>query len=289
VPLDLNLGVYRSYKGDIEKRVIAGLQFESIPDKPDVENKFISEIIEFETNEYSIQTLPLPRKIVGRVVAPDGSLVEEGAYDLFDKFAGDNGKLLIVLSCRDINQYIGVGKSDAYLRGQDQAYWWNFLKGYIGIWCQLMIMIALGVALSTFLGSPLVMLSAIAVMIVGFNTGFIRKLAEVDDKGNLINEQGGGPIESFVRVVSQQNTMVDLDTGVFDTIIEKVDYLLVSMLHMLTYLAPNFAGLNFSNYLVHGYAVDNNQLVIGVVVTIAFLLGLTLLGYFCLKTREIAK
>ena len=289
VPIDLTLGVYRSYKGDIEKRVIAGLQFESIPDKPDVDNKFISEIIEFETKEFAVQTLPVPKKIVGRLVAPDGSLVEEGAYDLFEDFAGDNQKLMVVLSCRDINQYIGVGRSDAYLRGKDQAYWWNFLKGYIGIWCQLMIMIALGVALSTFLGSPLVMLSAVAVMIVGFNSEFIRKLAEVDAQGNLINEQGGGPIESFVRVVTQQNMMVDLDTGFFDTIIEKLDFLLVGMLYLLTYLAPNFGQLNFSDYLVHGYAVNNSELLVAVVITLAFVLGLTLLGYFCLKTREIAK
>jgi ABC-type amino acid transport system permease subunit len=289
VPLDLNLGVYRSYKGDIEKRVIAGLQFESVPDKPDVQNKYISEIIEFETNEFSLQTLPVPKNIVGRCVGPDGSLIEEGEYSLFDKFAGDNGELLVILSCRDVNQYIGVGRSDAYLRGQDQAYWWNFLKGYIGIWCQLMIMIALGVSLSTFLGSPLVMLSAVAVMIVGFNSEFIRKLAEVDEQGNLINETGGGPIESFVRVVTQQNMMVDIDTGVFNTVIEKLDYLLVSMLQMLTYLAPNFSQMNFSDYLVYGYAVDNNQLLIGITITIAFLLGLTLMGYFCLKTREIAK
>ena len=162
VPIDLDLGVYRSYKGDIEKGVMGGLQFESIPDKPDVENKFISEIIDFETREYTIQTLPIPKKIIGRIVAPDGSLVEEGAYDLFDDFTAKNEKLMIVLTCRDINQYIGVGQSDAYLRGKDQAFWWNFLKGYIGIWCQLMIMIALGVALSTFLGSPLVMLGAVA-------------------------------------------------------------------------------------------------------------------------------
>ena len=289
VPIDLDLGVYRSYKGDIEKGVIGGLQFESIPDKPDVDNKFISEIIEFETREYTIQTLPMPKKIVGRIVAPDGSLVEEGEYDLFDDFAGENKKLMIVLTCRDTNQYIGVGQSDAYLRGRDQAYWWNFLKGYIGIWCQLMIMIALGVALSTFLGSPLVMLSAVAVMIVGFNSNFIRKLAEVDVKGNLVNEGGGGPIESLVRMVTQKNTMINLDAGVFDTIIEKLDFLLVSMLQMLTYLAPNFGDLNFADYLVYGYAIDNNQLFIGIAITIAFLLGLTLLGYFCLKTREIAK
>ena len=60
-------------------------------------------------------------------------------------------------------------------------------------------------------------------------------------------------------------------------------------LYLLTYLAPNFGQLNFSDYLVHGYAVNNSQLLVAVAITIAFVLGLTLLGYFCLKTREIAK
>ena len=289
VPLEVNLGVYRTYKGDIETRVIGGLQFESVPDKPDVENRFVSEIVEFETNEYNVQTLPVPKKLVGRIVAPDGSLVEEGEYDLFGGFTGTNGKLALSLTCRDINQYIGVAKGDVYFRGRDQPYWWNFLKGYIGIWCQMMIIIAMGVAFSTFLSAPLVMMGVVSVMIVGFNTTFIRDLAESDAQGNLINAQGGGPISSFVRVLTQQNMMQDLETGVFDTVIEKADFLAVHMMNLLTYLAPDFRQLNFSNYLVYGFGVDTQQMLIGIAMTIAFLIGLVLMGYFCLKTREIAK
>jgi len=288
-PLEVNLGVYRSTKGDIEARVTGGLQFESVPENPDVDNRYISEIVEFETAEYTVQTLPVPKKLVGRIVAPDGSLVEEGEYDLFSDFAGSNGKLSLSLSCRDINQYLGCAPPDVYFRGKDQPFWWNFFKGYVGIWCQMMIIIAMGVALSTFLSTPLVMLGVVAVMIVGFNTSFIQELAKVDEQGNLLNEYGGGPLSSFVRILTQQNVMQDLETGVFNTLIEKADYLAISSLKLLTYLAPDFRQLNFSNYLVFGFAVDDQQMLIAVAVTIAFLLGLVLCGYFCLKTREIAK
>ena len=287
-PLELSLSVFRTYKGDIEKRVTGGLQFESVPDNPDVDNRFISEMIEFETAEFTIQTLPIPRKLVGRIVAPDGSLVESGEYDLFDDFAS-NGQMDLSLYCRSINQHIGVARPDVYFRGKDQPFWWNFFKGYVGIWCQMIIIIALGIALSTFLSAPLVMLGVVVVMIVGFNNSFIQHLAKVDEQGNLINEFGGGPLASFVRILTQQNVMQDLETGVFNTVIEKADYLAVNMLKMLTYLAPDFGQLNFSDYLVKGFAVDNQQMLIAIAVTIAFLMGLILCGYFCLKTREIAK
>lgn len=289
VPMEVTLSVYRTYKGDIEKRVIGGMQFYSVPENPEVDNRFISEVVNFETQEYSVQTLSIPRKLPGRIVAPDGSLVEEGAYDLFEDFAGGNGKIQVDLSCRDRNQYLGVARSDVYFRGRDQVYWWNFVKGYIGIWCQMMIIIAMGVAFSTVVGTPLVMMGVIAVMIVGFNNDFIQGLARVDAVGNLINEEGGGPIESIVRIVTQTNMMTDLETGVFNTVIQKTDYGLVKLLQMLTYLAPDFRQLNFSDYLVYGYSVDNQEMLIGVAITIAFLLGLILLGYFCLKTTEIAK
>ena len=288
-PLEVNLGVFRSTKGDIEERVTGGLRFESVPENPDVENRYISEIIEFETAEYTVQTLPVPKKLVGRIVAPDGSLVEEGEYDLFSDFAGSNGKLELSLSCRDINQYLGCARPDVYFRGKDQPFWWNFFKGYVGIWCQMMIIISMGVALSTFLSTPLVMMGVIAIMIVGFNTSFIQNLAKVDEQGNLVNEYGGGPISSFVRILTQQNVMQDLETGVFNTVIAQADYLAINSMKLLTYLAPDFRQLNFSNYLVYGFAVDDQQLLIAVAVTSAFLFGLVLCGYFCLKTREIAK
>ena len=281
IPLELTLSAFRTYKGDIQKRIMGGIQFESIPDNPDVDNRFVSQVREFETTEFQVQSLGVKRKLIGRIVAPDGSLVEEGEYDLFDDFAA-NGKVKLNLTCLDLNQFLGVAKADVYFRARDSVYWLNFVKAYIGIWCQMMVIIAMGVALSTFLSAPLVMLGTIVMMIVGFFTPFIRELT-------IPNRDGGGPIESMIRVITQKNMQVDLETGVLDTVIKRGDQFITHRLSDLTYLAPNFSNMDFSEFLTHGYAIDTQRMIVAVAITLAFLVGLTLLGYFSLKTREIAK
>ena len=46
----------------------------SVPES-ELDNKFVSDVIDFETNEYAIQILPISRKILGKVVSPDGKLI----------------------------------------------------------------------------------------------------------------------------------------------------------------------------------------------------------------------
>ena len=82
---------------------------------------------------------------------------------------------------------------------------------------------------------------------------------------------------------------VHLETGVGTTLMEQIDKGLVFMLEKLTYLAPDFGKLNFSDFLTYGYSVDQNRMFVALAITFGFCLGLSILGYFCLKTREIAK
>jgi hypothetical protein len=132
------------------------------------------------------------------------------------------------------------------------------------------------------------MLGTSVMIIVGFFTTFIREMTDVE-------HAGGGPIESLIRVVTQKNMILDLDTGILTTVVEQLDKLIIAMMSSLTYLAPNFGGgqrgriLNFSDYLTYGYAIQSDRILAGLTTTIAFVIGLTILGYFALKTREIAK
>jgi hypothetical protein len=280
LPLEMTLSVFRTYIADVEKRVMASISFDSVPDDASAD-KFQSEPIIFETNEYQVQTIPIPRKLMGRVVSSDGTVKDQGKYDLFEDYAR-NGKIRLNLRCEDRNQYIGVSRADIYFRAQDDVYWINFLKGYLGIWCQMVIIIAMGVALSTFLSAPVTMLATIVMMIVGFSSPFIRELTKVD-------VAGGGPIESFFRLVTQKNMEINLETGVATTLMEQADKLIVNLLNAFTYLAPNFSNLNFSDFLTYGYSVDIDRLLVAVAIALAFCVGLSILGYFSLKTREIAK
>lgn len=278
VPVELRLMVFRSYKGDIEKRVTAGIQFESVGDENE---RFVSDMFDFETKEFATQTLPISRKMVGKVYDKNDELIREGEFDLFDDYAR-NGQLKLVLKCRDYNQYLGVAQGEVYFRSGDQPYWTNFVKGYLGIWCQMIIIISLGVAFSTFLNTPITMLGSLVLIIIGFFREFIQGLMSADN-------EGGGPIESFVRVVTQQNMVEEMDTSWTSTLIEQTDKGLIALLNGLTYLAPDFTRLNFSDMLTQGFAIKDYNVTIALTLTAVFCIGLTILGYFALKTREIAK
>ncbi len=278
VVLEMTLAVFRTFKADIQRRVIAGIQFESVPDS-ELDNKFVSEVFDFETNEFTVQSKKISRDLVGSVIAPDGRTVRTGSFDLFDDFAA-NGKLRIRLSCREPSQYIGVSRADVYFRASDQHYEFNFFKGYLGIWCQMIIIVSLGVAFSTFLSTPITMLGTVVAIVIGFFTGFIRE---------LVGGIGGGPIESLIRVITQENMVQGLETGVATTLMEQVDKLLIMLMVSLTFLVPNFSSLDFTTFLTHGYAIDIHRIFVALATTFAFCFGLLVVGYFSLKTREIAK
>jgi hypothetical protein len=83
--------------------------------------------------------------------------------------------------------------------------------------------------------------------------------------------------------------VTELETGIMTTLMKQTDLLITNFLGGMTYLAPNFSVLNFSDFLTYGYAIHNQRVLVAVAITFAFCLGLSVLGYFALKTREIAK
>ena len=281
VTLEMTLGAFRSHKGNMDQRLRASLQIESVQDDPDNPgNTFRSEPLVFETTEYELQSIILPRKQFGRIVDPIGGVVETGSYDLFDDFA-ENGKLRLVLRCEDEQQYIGVGLGDVYFRARDGQYWANFMKGYVGIWLQMVIVITMTVAFSTFLSTPVTMLATVCTVILGFVAPFIQNMQDIE-------VAGGGPLESLVRLVSQQNMTTELEESFTTTFIKQADNVLVNSLSSLTHIAPNFGKLDFADFLKYGYFIELDRMLIAAAVTFALCIGLYVLGYFCFKTREIA-
>ena len=281
LPLELTLGVYRSKTGDIYKQIRVGLQFESINEGEDATgDRYVSEQLEFESEEFAVQVKAIPRTLPGQKFSASGELLENGNFDLFEDFA-KNGRLKLTVRCLDQDQYLGMAKADIYFRATDKPYWWNFFKGYVGIWLQMMIVTCLGVAFSTFLSSPVVMLAVICTIIFGFFSEWLQKLAS-------FTIEGGGPIESFVRLITQENTSRPLPEGIVRNIMTSIDSVFINMVGAVTQVVPDFSRLDFSDFLTYGYFVDNDRLLVAVFISLAFCLGLTILGYFCLKTRELA-
>lgn len=281
VVLEATLSVYRTHVGDIQKRVYATVQFESIPGS-ETEPRLQSEPIRFETREMSIQPIPVGRRLSGRKLAPDGTILEEGMYGLFEDFVGgDQRSLRVILRCDDRNQYLGVATPDIYFRGKDDLYWWNFIKGYLGLWAQMMVVVSVAVAFSTFLSTPVTILGSLVFFLIGYCAPFIRALIQPE-------AEGGGPIESFFRIIRQQNMQGEPETTFLNTLMMKTDDLILYCMNSLTYIAPSFRDLDFSAFLTYGYSVSNDRMIVALLMAFAFSAGAAITGYFTLKTREIA-
>ena len=125
-----------------------------------------------------------------------------------------------------------MAPADLYLRAANRPFWANFLKGYISIWFQMVVVTCFGVAFSTFLSGPVAMLTTVAALVMGFFKGFVFDVAS----GEM---PGGGPLESLVRLLTQRNQMVELEPGLGTTMIQLIDSVLLQVMQAVSYAMPD--------------------------------------------------
>ncbi len=100
--------------------------------------------------------------------------------------------------------------------------------------------------------------------------------------------QGGGPIESLVRLITQRNMQILMEESPGTMVMQEADRVFVYTLDSITRIVPSFAQMDFSSFLTYGYFIDAHRLMVAAMTALAFCFGLAILGYFCLKTRELA-
>jgi len=101
--------------------------------------------------------------------------------------------------------YLGFAKYDFYILASEGTFALNFMKGAIGLWLRLAIVVGLGVVLSTYLSGVISFLTTMFIYVGGFFQDFIRDLAEGKNTG-------GGPMESLVRMVNREALVTPLQS-----------------------------------------------------------------------------
>lgn len=276
--LDLSLRVFRTYKGEITRRVTGSVYFRVTKNVDGEELSFETREIAFESLEYAVQTLTFDRKVDVVWQDAEGNPMT-AQMDLFDEFADqETGSFEIVLTCKEPGQYFGVSPLSIYFKLRDGSFSTNFAKCYLGIWMQLVIVVSLGVTLSTFLNASVSLLSTIAGLCVGFFGKFINELSgqEID---------GGGPIEAVYRLVTQMNVTSEIEGGGW---MSAIDTVLLKGMSSMTHIIPNFTLYDTQAPLADGYDIPMALVGAHLLVTFTFVFGAWLVGYFALRTREIA-
>ena len=175
-----------------------------------------------------------------------------------------------------------MAHADVFLRSQDASFAINFIKGYLGIWLQMVIVVSLGVMFSTLLSAPVTMMATSASIVMGMFSDYVYTLSRGPD-------YGGGPIESAVRLHTQNNMTSPLAPGTGTTIIKTADDVYLFALRLVNYVLPDFTRYNDSEYVVKGFNVPASLLAQHLLLAAAYVPLVCLFGYFFLKTREVAR
>ena len=300
IPLEVTMGVFRTHKGDIEQRVNGSLAIRN------PKTGLRVEVMTFSTEEFITKRLLVPRTFTGTpqivqrqgrspdgtaFISPSNAVAEAGRndirlsqrrqFDIFEDFISD-GQVEIWLHCLDRGQYVGVARADLYIRASDASVGLNFLKGFYKIWMQMLILISFGVLFSTFLSGPVAMISTIGVMIAGFAKSFVIELG-------FNRVLGGGPFESFYRLLIQQNMLVDLEIGLATQFIKAADVVYSKFLWIVGKTVPPLSEYAiYDTALVSGFNIPADWLIIHTVTTLAYAIPLFIVAYLILSNREIA-
>ncbi len=268
---DMTISAFRTYKGDIVTPVGGVVIFRSI------DGTVESERIPFKVKEFQVDQRSIPTE--GLKGFRKGEPTE---LDFFKDIAPE-GKFEVMIRCQDKSQYLGMAAADLYFRANPKPFWLNFIKGYISIWLQMVIVICFGVMFSTFLSGPVAIVATISVIVLGFFGFFVDDIV----KGTI---QGGGPVEALVRMPLQSGSGTELDLG--NTTLEKsirvVDQGILICVQTLSRAIPNFIQLGTADFVAYGVNLFEGLLSRHLTICAGYFLMTGIISYFFLKTREMA-
>lgn len=276
LPLGLIVRVFRTHKGIIGQAISGAIQVRN------PETKLKSDLIPFAALDNKIEEMTIKQKLVD---------IDGQERDLYDDFVSSTGQLEIRVQCLERGQYFGFAQPDCFIRLPDASAVFNYVKVYTSIWVQMVIVIAIGVVASSVLSGPVAMLFTVSFILLGFQRDFFVGIAAGDDyaKYGVEKVYGGGPVESAYRMVTQKNVMTDLDPGVGTSIINAVDFVLQKLMLGVSQVLPDFAQFSTVKFAAFGFDVPADKVGADLTICLAYLLGAAVVGYFLLRTREVAR
>lgn len=270
LPVMLITRVFRTHKGDIER----GIQGQIYLKNP--ETGLQSEADVFTAKDDELDNRFFPRKLKD---------VDGNPIDLYDDLVSEDGQIEVWVQCIEPGQYFGYAQPDCYLELAQASALVNFWKAQLSIWVQMVLVIAIGVTCSTFVSGPVAMLFTVSFIVLGLYKDYFVQIAQGQN-------YGGGPVESFVRIVTQMNEISPLEPvvgGISTSLIKGSDAVIRGGMNAMAQVLPDFSRFNTSNYVAEGFNIPANLVGQDLLICLAYVFGLFVIGYFFLRTREIAK
>ena len=277
LPVEFNISVFRTYKGIITEGIRGNYYFRN----PETGARSIA--IPFTAKEES-DLHYIPRKLSNFESDPN-----KPELDLIeDLTTEDNGRLELWIQCVEPGQYFGVAQNTVYILEDNRSFLWNYIKCYIGIWFQIVLVITFGLVFSTFLNGPVALLGSFLALGYGSIAEDIRGLARNVIFGEKTGWYGGGPAEAMVRLFTQQNIMTELGDYTWVKVVQSIDMFFAFMIYAFVNMLPDYSMFDTMGFVVDGYNIPFAVVAEQFITVVGFILALVAVGYFFLKSKEIA-
>jgi hypothetical protein len=258
VEVEMRLDIFKTNKGNPYRKgaegsgVFAKVVFE------DYETKQVLHQVNFPVNNYRLNVVPVP-----------GS-----------KFT--SGQMVVRVFCLTPGQFVGMYDYDVYLLADNASFEANFAKGLLGVWYKLMIIITVGVCASTVLKGFVTVLLVTMVLVVGSNLAFFFDVA-------VGKVQGGGPLESLVRLVTQNNQVVALEENLINrAIVLPIDNGIKRGMVALWFVLPNLSVFDSMQWVASGFDIGFVRVYQCGTSGFGYIIPVIVLGHFLLRNRELA-
>ncbi len=190
-------------------------------------------------------------------------------------------RLSVFVKCESDGQLLGAAEPDLYLLRNEMPYAYNFLKGTVGLWCRLCIVVGLATALSTYLSGVLTLLATAFIYIVGFFTEHLNDLA-------ANRSAGGGPFQSMSQLVKAEQSTAPLTDSASTKALLAGDKGWAWVVRRVQNMIPDVDSFSWSHFVSEGFNVNTEYLVVNLLVTFGYLLPWAVLAYYLMKSREVA-
>jgi hypothetical protein len=127
------------------------------------------------------------------------------------------------------------------------------------------------------------MVSTFGILVAGFCKTLFLDIAH-------LQALGGGPVESFNRLVVHENMMVDLPNTFSTHLAQAFDHIAAVFLSVIGLALPSFSDFNYyADCVANGFSIPWNSIIVHLVTTLSFVCPLFVAGYVVLRNREAAK
>jgi hypothetical protein len=147
-----------------------------------------------------------------------------------------------------------------------------------------LLVIAIAVTCSTYLSGVISFVATVFLYFAGLfrDTDYIKGLAEG-------TTPGGGPLESLVRLVKHESLVTPLESTAGTDFAQGTDKLYRIILQGLLHMFPDVDRLDWTSYVAEGFNIGmGTTVLLSTLMLVAYLLPWAILGYYLMKSREIA-